>query len=779
MKLPSLAEIGIQKQVIAVAAVTCTVSLVLSTCAFIGYDWLTYRGQLSNELKVLADVTGSNSAAALDFMDASNAEEALEALRRNQEHILCAALYDATGTKFAAFSRVDAGDCLPANVSSIGSIAERSRLSVVRPVRNRDEQVGTIYLVSDLKQVDQRIANYLLITIIVLSIAFASAVGLSAWLQRYITQPILHLADVARRVSETRDYSIRAQTTCPADLAALVAGFNDMLERVAEREREGLHVQEVLEQRVAERTHDLTRANAELRHAKDAAEAASRAALTSERRYRELFENATDAILTIDPTGEITDANRAGAELLGEQCDDLPGKNVGSFFVSDDWDRLRTSAISHEHGSSPLQIRATIGGRHKTLECSARLLTDGADTMGIQIMARDATERIETEQALRQMQKMEAVGRLAGGISHDFNNILMAISGYSELMTFLATDDRQRKYADEIMKAAKRGSSLTAQLLAYSRKQIVQRKPLEMNTLVAGSVGMLRRLVGEDIDFRFESSRSPAWFEGDASQMEQVLLNLVVNARDAIGSGGTLTIRTENVSLTREDLQEHHSFVPPGRYACLQVIDTGIGMSDDVKAHLFEPFFTTKPKGKGTGLGLATVYGIVKQSVGYVLVESEVGKGTRVQVLFPNTETRAQAVAPPAVVTTETGNEKILLVEDDDNVRVPLVEFLSSRGYNVVCASNGAEALEVVKGEGIQLLVSDIVMPGISGPQLAERLKLDDPELKVLFISGYTDDRLPGGGEGVELLQKPFSFSDLQRRVRRILDTRVPVATPA
>jgi PAS domain S-box-containing protein len=388
-----------------------------------------------------------------------------------------------------------------------------------------------------------------------------------------------------------------------------------------------------------------------------------------------------------------------------------------------------------------------------------------------------AVDRDRAETTLRQSQRLESVGRLAGGVAHDFNNVLTAIFGYADLLAEeLPADSPGREDLLEIRTAAERAAGLTRQLLAFSRQQVLQPVVLNMNDVVENLQKMLTRLIGADVVLQARLSPDLRNIRADAGQLEQVIVNLIVNARDAMPGGGKLTIETANAELG-EAYADAHRPVVPGRYVMLAVSDTGTGMDAVTKARLFEPFFTTKTAGKGTGLGLATVYGIVKQSGGYIWVYSELDHGTTFKVYLPQVEAPAEAVREPATTTgTPVGTETVLLAEDDALLRPLTRELLVKLGYRVLEASDSAAALAAARahpGE-IHLLISDVVMPGESGVQLARQIMADRPRLRVLYVSGYTDEAVVGHGllaAGVDFLQKPFTPAGLARKVRQVLDT--------
>jgi PAS domain S-box-containing protein len=435
--------------------------------------------------------------------------------------------------------------------------------------------------------------------------------------------------------------------------------------------------------------------------------------------------------------------------------------------------RLRAGDM-HAHGSWE---SVTKDGR--TITCqwhNTPLLDDGGTFQGLLCLAEDVTEEKGLEERYRQAQKMEAIGQLAGGVAHDFNNLLTIINGYSDfLLQKIPPGDPSRGLLEEIYAAGERSASLTRQLLAFSREQVVAPRPVDLNAVVADTEKLLCRVIGEDIQLRLSLAPGLGTVQADPGQVEQVLMNLAVNARDAMPRGGKLGIETANIECAEGDAHTHAG-VRSGPYALLAVSDTGCGMTAEVKARIFEPFFTTKEVGKGTGLGLAIVHRIVQHAGGRVEVDSEPGIGTTFKVYLPRIDLPARPGqslshlgAPPA------GTETILLAEDDGGVRALTRHVLTGRGYSVLEAADGNEALRIAEGHRgpIHLLVTDVVMPGRGGRQVAERLLDLYPEAKVLFLSGYTDDTVCRHGvlqEEVHFLRKPFSPLALTCKVREVLD---------
>ena len=513
----------------------------------------------------------------------------------------------------------------------------------------------------------------------------------------------------------------------------------------------------------------------------------------SEMNFRSLVTNAPYGICRCNSAGELLDVNPALLTMLGySSARELVGKHLGGLYA----DTLHWFELAdHLHSAAPFNGLISEWKRKDGLGVSVRVsgraVSDGDKRTAFELFAEDVTERRALEQQLRQSQKMEAVGRLAGGIAHDFNNLLMVISGYSEfLLERLGPDPALRGPAQEIAGASQRASSLTRQLLAFSRKQMLAPKILDLNGVVTENLKMLTRVIGEDIDLVMVPASSLGAVRADAGQIDQVIMNLAVNARDAMPSGGKLTIETSNVSLD-EDYARFHAPLRPGDYVMLSISDTGLGMDSETQSHIFEPFFTTKGP-KGTGLGLSTVYGIVKQSGGYIWVFSESGKGTTFKIYLPQVAERvepAQVVASEESALTAPGTETILLAEDEANLRYLARQFLEKQGYKVIEAADGTRAMQIALAHQgvIHLLLTDVIMPGMNGRELAQRISEIRPQTKVLYMSGYTENVIGHNGTldaGVRLLQKPFTLGELRSKVRQVLDsvplgpeTDVPVRT--
>ncbi len=499
----------------------------------------------------------------------------------------------------------------------------------------------------------------------------------------------------------------------------------------------------------------------------------------SEARYRSLVQSSVYGIYRSSLEGRFLDVNPALITMLGY------GSAEEVLLLDPERDVF---AQPEEHARLIEEFRQSgcldgfevkwkrKDGSAVTVRISGRAVSSADEPVDVlEAIAEDVTDRRMLEDQFRQAQKMEAVGRLAGGVAHDFNNLLMVISGYAEvILAKLDVDDPLREKGQAIQQAADRATTLTRQLLAFSRKQMLELKVVDVNAIVEDMERLLRPLIGENVEFSTGLAPDAAHTRADAGQLEQVLMNLVVNAKDAMPGGGKLTIETQNIDVN-ENHRRGQTFIRPGHYVRLSVGDTGMGMDKETQSRIFEPFFTTKEKGKGTGLGLSTVYGIVKQSGGYVMVQSEEEcHGTTFHIYLPRVEGVAEKHAPPVTQAPWGGTETVLLVEDEESVRHLVRDTLAAKGYRVVEAENGEAGMAAAaKHEGkIDLVITDVVMPGMGGRELVKQLADVRPETKVLYLSGYTEDSIISEGTiecGAAFLQKPFTLQNLSRKVREVL----------
>jgi two-component system cell cycle sensor histidine kinase/response regulator CckA len=533
--------------------------------------------------------------------------------------------------------------------------------------------------------------------------------------------------------------------------------------------------------KLEEKTLQLEETNRSLEEDIAARKLAESALRESEERFRQLAENIDDVfwLSNVDKT-EFYYVSPRYAAIWGHTCESLyaaPGQWLASIHA-DDRQRVQDSLPLQLAGGWDDAYRIVRpDGQLRWIRARAYPVRDASGRVyRLAGVSRDITEHRRLEEQFRQAQKMEAVGRLAGGIAHDFNNLLSVILSYTSIvLDQLDPADPVRGDIDEVHRAGERATDLTRQLLAFSRQQVLQPKVLELDRIVLAMEKMLRRLLGEDIELSILTSNTRSKVHADPSQIEQIVMNLAVNARDAMPRGGKLTLETADVELDASYAVEHRGVVP-GPYVMLALTDSGTGMDAATRERIFEPFFTTKEVGKGTGLGLSTVYGIVKQSSGHIWVYSEVGHGTTFKVYLPRTDRVLEKDAPaPPAPTTLRGSETVLLVEDDEQVRLMTRSILRRHGYNVLEAQNGGEAFLIHEkySARIHLLFTDVVMPRMSGRELAERLVQTRPEMRVLYASGYAEDAIVHHGvldAGIAFLEKPITPDALLRRVREVLD---------
>ena len=503
----------------------------------------------------------------------------------------------------------------------------------------------------------------------------------------------------------------------------------------------------------------------------------------SEAQFRSLIENVSDFIVVVQADGTIRYASPSFEREAGEGPS-VVGKNLVDLAVDEDRAAVRNliAAVQAKPTTSaetlaPIEAEFHIhqrGGGVRNLEASAANLLQHPAVNGIVVNARDVTESRKLEEQLMRAQRMEAIGTLSGGVAHDFNNILTVILGHTEVLLHALKSSSMSGHLKSIEEASRRASALTRQLLAFSRKQVLQPTVFSLNTLIMDLDKMLRRMIREDIELETVTDPRLGTVKADPGQIEQVVMNLVVNARDAINAGGRITIETANVTLD-DDYVREHAGARPGAHVMLAVSDTGEGIPPDVLPHIFEPFFTTKEVGRGTGLGLSTVYGIVKQSGGNIWVYSQLGRGSTFKIYFPRVDEPALVAAEPAQPAVESGAETVLLVEDEPALRDLIKIALSGHGFTVLDVGNPADAITLCRkhAEPLHLLLTDVIMPGMDGPALAKQVRKERPDIKVLYMSGYATNFIMHDGEvdpGTNFLEKPFHPRALLHKVREVLD---------
>jgi len=499
--------------------------------------------------------------------------------------------------------------------------------------------------------------------------------------------------------------------------------------------------------------------------------------------FRLISENAEDMIAVVDAEGHRLYNSPSYERLLGYGPEELQQSSPFEQVHPDDRKQVEESVKEARNSGTATRIEYRMrhkDGSWRVFESTASAVLDSQGKVDkLVIVNRDATVRRRLEEQFRQGQKMEAVGRLSGGIAHDFNNLLGVIIGYCEVLEEkIEVTHELRGCVEEILRAGRRAATLTRQLLAFSRQQVLEPKVLDLNAVIQDTEKMLRRLIREDVELNTELETGLDRVKADQGQVEQVILNLAVNARDAMPDGGKLTIKTENILMDEAQVRRYSYPFKPGRYVLLTVSDTGMGMDSATQAHIFEPFFTTKEKGKGTGLGLATVYGVIKQSDGYIELHSELNVGTTFKIFLPQVDGPIEEEKAPGMSTPlSQQHETVLLVEDEDSLRTLARSVLEKLGYTVIEATNGTDACsksEQRQGT-IHLLLTDVVMPGMNGRALAEKLAGQRPQLRVLYMSGYTGQAVGHGvlAPGSHFLPKPFTRESLGRKVREVLDEAV------
>jgi len=744
-------NLSIKYKIILIILFVTVLTLVMGFSLVVLRDIKTFRQNLLDSTLLNAKLTGANCIPPLVFQDQSGAEEVLSTLQ-SLDNLLYAGVWDATGKQFASFSRFtpDAIPPVPENLPYFEFTG--NRLHLFQSLLYRDQYYGIIYFQLSTEELNAKIRIYLLQMTLFAVALLLIAYLITLKLQRFITKPILDLAEITGKISSEKNYSIRVQKPGSDEIGFLYDKFNDLLEQI--------NAQNIK---------------------RDEAEKALR---ESEYKYRQLIEGSNDAIyLLYDNKFEIV--NRKFCNMFGVTLEEVnrPGFNFMDMVAPKSRPLIeeRERRLANGENIDPKYefTAITRDGKEVVVEVSVSYIIykDGVATQGI---LRDLTERKKLEQQLVQSQKMEAIGKLAGGVAHDFNNILTVILGYCELANMaISKDNPVYEYFHQIEISGKKAASLTNQLLAFSRRQFIKLSIVNVNSVIADMQKMLHRVIGEDIEIRTKLEQDIKLIKADPAQIEQIIMNLSVNARDAMPNGGRLTVETKNVALDSEYAKEH-SGVKPGSYILISVSDTGIGMGKEIKDQIFEPFFTTKEKGKGTGLGLSTVYGIVKQNDGFIYVYSEPNVGTTFKIYFPctNEEISEPESNPDDVISDFSGNETILVVEDEESVRKFTVSSLKKYGYNVLEASNGHKALKYFPknhSSNIHLLITDVIMPNMNGRELANKIFSIDPKIKVLFMSGYTDDMiLRHGISSTELafIQKPFSTTELLQKVREVLDSQ-------
>lgn len=752
-----LQNISIRRKLTLIILAITSSALLLAGAAFVVNDFLTYRKEFVRQLSTQAEIIGNSSTAALMFNEPKPVEEIMTALRGDPS-LISARVLDDSGKVLVQYVREDhKNNFTPSSFAEDGHSFENSQLILCHHILFNEQKLGAVCLQRDLRALWDRLFRNAGIVAGVLLAALCVAYVLSSKLQRVISEPILHLEQTANLVAREKNFSVRALKQSGGEIGRLIDGFNEMLSEIQARDA-------ALQKEI----HERKRAEVALGQ--------------SQERFSKAFQ-ASSVVMAISTLGDgrFLDVNDAFLRLFGYGRGEIIGRtslDLGLWAQREH--RAKLLELIQARGSArdfEAQFRTKQGEIRHTL-LSAERIELGRETC-LLISVLDVTERRNLEAQLRQSQKMEAIGQLAAGVAHDFNNIMTIVQGHASLIISKPQlDEEMTDSLQQILFAADRATNLTRQLLTFSRKQIAQLWLLDLNDVIKQFTQMLGRTLGDHITLQCEYASDLPSLRGDIEMLGQMIMNLAVNARDAMPNGGQLTLSTSVARIDPASVSRNPE-AQAGTSVCLTVTDTGCGMDAATLSRIFEPFFTTKEAGKGTGLGLATVYGLVHQHQGWVEVESEVGRGTAFKIYFP---TESGAVESPTAATSTAavrgGTEMIFVVEDEPAVRRLVGNLLRRQGYQVVEASSGVEALELWPAHAaeIDLLFTDIMMPkGMSGRELSARLLAEKPALKIIFTSGYSLEKADHDfvlREGVNFLSKPYPSRKLIQMVRECLDGR-------
>lgn len=802
-------SIGGKLNLIVMLATSVALLLAVGTLGF--FDTWNYRLQLQKDAAALAGIVAKNCTAALSFNDAAAANEILAALQADP-HLGSAAIWDASGKELSRYQRAGWERLMNPGERHDHVRFSREAIEVVKPVLLSGNRIGTVTLQMDSQPYYDRMWQGALTATAVILLASATVYLLTMQLQRFITKPIQLLASALSKVALEKNYSVRVEKSSDDELGQLTDDFNHMLVQIETRDNALRDAQAGLERRVAERTRELFGANQQLhrevsnhrqaREESDAlrdrlqaayenlkSESVERRAMqdklqSSEERFSKAFgaSPVALAILTRRAPGFV-DVNESFCQMVGREKSTFLRKDIFDlplWAVTETRGRIEQLFADGEPMRNWSCVIKGPDGKERQAFLSAEAFKLG-DEPCVLLMTEDVSERVNLETQLRQSQKMEAIGQLAAGVAHDFNNLLTVIQGYTQLLLAVQpANGVGREALEKIIGASQRAAMLTSQLLTFSRKQIAQARPADLNKVVSNVTGMLRPLLGENIRLRLQPAATLPAIMADAAMLEQVLVNLAVNARDAMPRGGDLVVSTFKTEID-EDYLKYRAQATPGPCVCLQVTDSGSGMDAATQERIFEPFFTTKGAGKGTGLGLATVYGIVKQHRGWIEVASQLGVGTTFSVFIPavqSSATNTEMIHNPE--TVRGGSETILVVEDEPALRELVTKVLRNYGYQVLEAAHGKDAMRVWQNTAAKpsLVLTDMMMPeGMTGWELATKIREASPDTKVLFTSGYSPEIF---GTDVQLdaksnfLPKPYHPRLLARTVRSCLDNERP-----
>lgn len=780
--MPILKDTSLKQKLIKISLVTAGFALLMSALALSVNEVFVFKRALLNALITQTEIIGNNCTAALTFNDAKTAGEVLSALKANRG-IRRASIYTRDGLLFAEFKADGNGPALTDGLKKEGYRFGLTSVEIYHDIVFEKEIIGQIHIHSDLNELYANLLRHAAVFLIAILFSLCAVYVMSARLYKTITGLISDLVHTMSTVSEKKDYSVRAAVKGKDELGAMAEGFNEMLVQVQSRDAELEAYRKNLEELVDRRTRQLQTANEQLRNELTERNKIEEALRKSEEFNRYILETVDEGFIVVDRNYRILSANEAFCrsvklaeeQILGRYCYELshhfnkPCHESGEdCAVRQTFERGEPFALSHTHVGED--------GEKSHVEIKSYPIRDalGNVVSAIETIT-DVTEKKKLEEQLRHAQKLEALGTLAGGVAHDFNNILNVIVGYGGMMEMhLAKDDPYLPYLREILAASERATHLTQALLIFSRKQIAELKPIHINELVSGMKKMVFRIIGEDIETNISLSPENMTIMGDYGQLEQVLMNFATNARDAMPDGGALSIDTLLFEMDTGFIHMH-GFGKPGKYALVAVSDTGKGMDEHTCERIFEPFFTTKGLGKGTGLGLSIVYGIIKQHNGFINCYSEPERGTIFKIYLPLINDEVIESEEAEIGSEQGGTETILIVDDDEHIRKLTKVLLENHGYTVIEARDGSEAVHFYREnrDKIQLVLLDVIMPRKSGKEAFEEIRAIQPDIKALFMSGYTEDVIQRKKiieEKLPFLQKPVRPRVLLTNIRDMLD---------
>ncbi len=786
------ARCSIPQKLMWISLLTVLPALIFAFAGFLSFEIAESRKNLIEQYSEHTKLIGWLCSRSLRERDLLDANKLLKANEINPS-IAVVCIYDDKGRGFARYLRNDYIHYQFPRVQLDGAWIKNNQVEVFRRVSSDDEFIGTVYLLADIEPISVRALKYCGVILIVLIISGAVAIVFSYRFHSIISKPIESLSQVAKDVAVNKNYSLRARKINDDELGNLVESFNWMLAQIQLRDSELQAARDELEKRVEERTRDLVLANEMLKLEVAERKKTQESLLNSQQKLLLHIQQTPLGVIDWTLEQKVVNWNPTATKIFEYKEIEIIGNSAEDLIVPEElksenrknWELL----LKRSGGTHIITRNKTKSGKTVTCEWFNTLLTnrDGIP-IGVVSLVNDITREIEseielrkTEEKFRRSQKMQAVGQLAAGVAHDFSNVLTIIQGH---LGMVLNKEKVSRDVYESLKlaydASARAANLVKQLLAFSRNSPVHKKPLNLNETINNFYSLINRVIGDHIKTEIKLDTSIPPINADFGLIDQVILNLSLNARDAMPQGGKLIFKTEFVIIDRENIDKHPE-AKEGNYVALHISDTGCGMDEKVRQRIFEPFFTTKEQGKGTGLGLAVVYGIVKQHNGWIEVESEVGKGTTFKIYFPcaNDKIISNPAQPLQNLSMEElrGNENVLIVEDEPALRELVGGILKYYGYNVVVAGSGVEAIQIWNefNHNFHLVMTDMVMPGMTGRDLIKDLKKDKEELKVIYTSGYNIESGQNDftvRDGYIFLAKPFHPLLMLRTIRLFLDNK-------